>query len=198
MPIRQATLKKHGEKYVILMDGTKTLSEALRRLRENDYQENQTYLVVARADKQYQVALFSELKSVVALMGYDSLVQPLHTLPIPFADWPVPTNTPRSGQEIIDLVASNPQSTVVVVEGDQVVGLFANPNRSGVAGWLEKLSLLELHGKPIQLDKDPRADFEARVAPPVCPHCGKKNFFSFDPQHQTYICPSCGKVVRQL
>lgn len=197
MPIRSKTLKDHGEQYVIVMDGAQSLGDALQRLRGSDYQANQTYLVVSRADKQHQVALFSELEGMVAMMGYGGFTQPLHALPLPFADRVEPTDTPQSGQEIVDWVASNPQSTVVVTEGGRVVGLFANPNRSGVSEWLGGQSLLELHGELVLLSEDPRADFVARVKPPRCPHCQKDNFFEFDPQQRAYVCPNCGKAVSQ-
>lgn len=195
MPIRPTTLTRYGEKQIILMEGTQILSDALQRLREHNYQENQAYLVVARADEQYQVALFSELRSVVTNLGHDSFAQPLQALPIPFADRVVATNTSQGGREIVDWVAITPQSTVVIVEDDRVVGLFANPNRSGSTGFVDGLSLTELHGQFIQLDKDPRASFEAHVEPPACPHCLGKHFFRFDPQHRVYTCPTCEKVV---
>jgi hypothetical protein len=195
MPIRPTTLTRYGEKQIILMEDTQPLSEALQRLGEHNYQENQAYLVVVWADGQYQVTLFSELRSVVTNLGYDSFAQPLQALPIPFADRVVPTDTSEAGREIVDWVAITPQATVVIVEGDQVVGLFANPNRSGGTGFVDGLSLTELHGQFIQLDKDPRASFEARVEPPACPHCQGKHFFRFDPQHRVYSCPTCEKVV---
>lgn len=197
MPIRPTMLKNHGEKY-ILMDASQTLGDALQRLGEHHYQENEAYLVVAGAAQQYRVALFSELKSVVARLGYDSFTQPLQALPIRSADRVVPTNTPEGGQVILDWVACNPQSTLVIVEGNQVVGLLANPNRSGGEGWLDRPSLLGLHGPLVELWKDSRADFEAKVQPPVCPHCGKKHFFEFDPQRQVYFCPDSGKTVSLL
>jgi DNA-directed RNA polymerase subunit RPC12/RpoP len=197
MPIRPTTLKTHGEKY-ILIDGSQSLGDALQRLGEHHYQENEAYLVVAGAAQQYRLALFSELRNVVAMLGYDSFTQPLQALPIPSADRVVPTNTPEGGQVILDWVACNPQSTLVVVEGNQVVGLLANPNRSGLGDWLAKLSLLELHGKLVDLGADARAYFEAQVEPPVCPHCGSKNFFKFDPQKRTYNCPGCGQKVSLL
>ncbi|MDY7039266.1 MAG: hypothetical protein SVX38_00195 [Chloroflexota bacterium] len=197
MAIRSTTLKNHGERYIIVMDGAQTLGDALQFLRGHGYQANQTYLVVAQTDQRHRVALFSELKGVVAMMGYDSFAQPLHALPLPFADRVESTDTPQSGQEVVDWVASNPQSTVVVIEGDQVVGLFANPNRSSGSGWLDNLSLLELHGELVQLGGDPRADFVARVRPPRCPHCQMENFFEFNPQQRVYICPHCGEAVGQ-
>ena len=131
-------------------------------------------------------------------MGYDSFTQPLRTLPIPLTDRVVPINTPESGQVILDWVAINPQSTLVVVEGDRIVGLFANPNRSGGAGWLEQLSLLELHGPLVDLHTDPRANFDAQVEPPTCPRCEKEHFLKFDPQRQAYYCPNTGETVELL
>lgn len=198
MPIRPRTLERCGEKQIILIDGDQTLAEALRRLAACDYQENQAYLVVTRADQRYQVALFAELRQVVASLGYDSFTLPVQALPIRFADRVLSTDVPQSGQEIVDWVAATPQSTVVVVEGNQVLGLLANPNRAGAAGYVEGVSLLELSGVGVQLYADPRARFEARVEPPLCPHCGQRRFFQFDPQRKAYSCPACGSTVEQL
>lgn len=197
MPVQPKTLKKHGERCIILMDGKQTLSDALQRLHKSDYPTNQAYFIVSRADKQYQVAHFSHLERIVAMMGYDSFTRPLDALPLPFADRIVPTDTPQSGLEIVDWVASKPQSTVVVIEDERVVGLFVNPNRSGDAGLLGGLSLLRIHGEFVQLCKDPRAKLSP-VPPPQCPHCQEKNFFEFDLKQGIYVCPNCGKAVTQL
>jgi len=196
MPIGSTILKKYGEKYIILVDGSQTLEDALQRLRESKYRENQTYFVISRADNQYQVASIFDLKNVVGAIGYDSFVKPLQTLPIPFASRVVSTNIPQSGQEILDWVDTTPQSTVVITEGDKVVGLFVNPNLSSETGLINKTSLLELHGRLVNLGKDPRSDFKAHVPPPHCPHCQNEDFFEYDPQQKVYRCRNCKQVVR--
>jgi hypothetical protein len=197
MPIRPTTLERHGRKSLVVMGSDQTLDDALARLGELGYQENDAYLVVDRGDGQYQVALFLDMHLVVARLGYDSFTLPLRALPIPFADRVVPTNTPESGGEIVRWANRTPQSAVVVVEAGQVAGLFASRHRSASDAVFQPTSLLELHGHLAQLHDDPRAAFEARVAAPNCPHCGAKGFYRFDPRQRVYACQSCGHVVDQ-
>lgn len=195
MPIRPRTLREYGERY-ITMDGAQTLRDALQKLNDSGYQENQVYLIVARNDKQFQVSLFSKLKSIVAMLGYDSFLQPLQTLPIPFAERVVPANTPESGQEILEWVTSIPQATLVVVENDQVIGLFANPSRSGDQDILAQISQFELPGEFQEPNEDIIRAFLPKVHVPVCPHCRARGFFRFG--HQVYTCRHCDKVVKSL
>jgi hypothetical protein len=195
MPIRATTLERDGRKSLVVMGGDSTLDDALSRLRDLGYHENDAYLVVDRGDGQYQVALFLDLHQVVARLGYDSFTLPLQALPISFADRVVPTDTPESGGEIVRWVNRTPRSAVVVVEAGQVAGLFASRHRSAGDVAFQPAPLLELHGQLARLHDDPRAAFEAQVPAPDCPHCGTKGFYRYDPRQRVYACRTCGKVV---
>jgi hypothetical protein len=194
MPIRPMTLEREGRKYLVV-PGDQTLDDALARLRELGYPENDTYLVVDRGDGTYQVALFLDLSRQLTPLGYDAFTLPLRELPIPPVSRVVPTDTPESGGEVVRWVNRTPQATVVVVEAGQVVGLFARRMLGGEVAFGEAVSLLELHGQLAQLHDDPRAAFEARVEAPICPHCGAQGFYRYDPQERVYACQSCRQPV---
>jgi len=195
MPIRSTTLERYGRKSLVVMDGAQTLDDALARLRALGYHENDAYLVVDRGDGQYQVALFLDLRLVVARLGYDGFILPLQALPIPSADRVVPTDTTESGGELVRWVNRTPQSAVVIVEAGQVAGLFASRHLSAGDVVFQPAPLLELHGELAQLYDDPRAAFEARVTAPDCPHCGTRGFYHYDPQQRVYACQACEQVV---
>jgi len=194
MPIRPMTLEREGRKYLVV-PGDQTLNDALARLRELGYQENDAYLIVDGGDGEYQVALFLDLGRKLTPLGYDAFTLPLRELPIPAASRVVPTDTPESGGEVVRWVNRTPQATVVVVEAGQVVGLFARRMLGGDMAFGESVSLLELHGQLAQLHDDPRAAFEARMAAPDCLRCGAKGFYRYDPQQRVYLCRSCGHTV---
>jgi hypothetical protein len=210
MAIRERILQEHGAEYTILMDGTQTLTEALKLFQDKKSPENDTYLVVALPNAQYHVILFSELKEILGKMGSESLTQPLSNLPIPPASRVVPTDTTESGGEILEWVATHPQSTVVVTDAGKFTGLFVNPNRGGDLGLVGALSLRELYGEWSLVDGtsfqtlpgvNPRDSVPRpvpRVQPPTCPHCGQQNFYKFNIAQQVYICPNCQKIVEQL
>ncbi|HEY9652789.1 MAG TPA: hypothetical protein V6C95_19185 [Coleofasciculaceae cyanobacterium] len=199
MAIREKTLKENGAEYTILMDGNQSFDEAISLFADRKYPENDAYLVVALPNEQYHVILFSDLKQrVLGMMGSESLKQSLSGLPIPPASRVIPTDTTESGGEILDWVASHPQSTVVITDAGKFTGLFINPNRSGNLGLLDNLSLLELHGRLVQLSEDPRADYVPQVPLPTCPHCSQQNFYKFNIERKVFICPSCEGTVEQL
>lgn len=194
MPIRPMTLEREGRKYLVV-PGDQTLNDALARLRELGYPENDTYLIVDRGDEEYQVALFLDLSRQLTPLGYDAFTLPMRDLPIPSVSRVVPTDTPESGGEVVRWVNRTPQATVVVVEAGQVVGLFARRMLGGEVAFGEAVSLLELHGQLAQLHDDPRAAFEAQVEAPICPHCGAQGFYRYDPQERVYACQSCRQPV---
>jgi DNA-directed RNA polymerase subunit RPC12/RpoP len=197
MAIKKRTLEEHGAEYTILIDGTQTLTEAKKLFEEKKSPENDTYLVVALPNWQYHVILFSDLIKILLMMGPESRTQPLSKLPIPPASRVVPRDTTESGGEILDWVATHPQSTVVVTDAGKFTGLFVNPDRGGDSGLAGNLSFLQLYGKFIQLSEDPRLSV-LEVEPPTCPHCGQQNFYKFNTDRQVYICPNCQKRVEQL
>lgn len=195
MTIRNKTLQENGAKYTISMVGNQTLREALELFKDKKYPENNTYLVVALPNAQYNVILFSDLKKILRMMGHESLTQSLSDLPIAPASHVVPKNTTESGRDLLDWVDTHPQSTVIVTDSEKFIGLFVNPNRSGGSGLAYNLSLLELYGELSRLDQDSRSDYVPQVEPPTCPLCQTQNFYQFNVTEKVYICPSCKGIV---
>jgi len=185
MPIRKKTIKEYGENFIV-MKSTAAIKEAFQSLRAQNYQVNKTYLIFSQPSRSYQVALFSNLQNMVQETGLDQET-PLDALPIPPASRVEPTNTQEGGAVIVDWVAMHPQSTLVVVEGNQVVGLMANPNRSegGVFGWLSFFS--GLHGETIPLKDEVRLKYGKQQ----CPSCGQIDFPRFDPARKEQVCRHC-------
>lgn len=195
MAIRKRTLEENGVEHTILLNGNQTLTEATKLFENKKFPEEDAYLVVESPNSQYNVVLFSDVKTILLNMGSDCLTQPLSNLPIPQASRVVPTDTTESGGEILDWVAINPQSTVVVTDAGKFAGLFTNPNRSADSGLLDNLSFLELHGSLVKLSEDPRANYVAQIQPPTCPHCSQQNFYKFNTAKQVYICPNCESII---
>ena len=189
MPIREITLKKHSETYIV-MDSTQTIGNALQHLQKYNYQANKTYLIFSQMGQEYQVTLFSDLQRAITKMKIDNDI-PLYALPISLADQVVSIDIKESGQVILDWVASHPQSTLIVTEDDEVIGLFANPNRSDDSGLFDWLSLPTLHGKEVPLNNEPRA----KLGKESCPNCEKIDYARFDPKQKTYLCRHCGQVM---
>jgi hypothetical protein len=192
MSIRKKTIEENGNQ-TVCMKGSQTLTEAIQAFQALKYSENDTYLVVSLSGDRYNVILFSDLESILKKLGPNSLTQ-LSNLPIPPASRVVPTDTEESGGDIIDWVASHPQSLVVVTDAGKFATLFANPNRSGDSGLADNLSLLELHGELVQLSQDPRSDYKTKVQPPICPHCHQANYYSLNDAMQ-FFCPNCKGIV---
>jgi hypothetical protein len=193
VPIRKKTIEENG-KQTVCMEGSRTLTETIQSFQDLKYSENDTYLVVALSDKKYNVILFSDLKEILEKLGTESLTQ-LSNLPIPPANRIVPTDTTEGGGDIIDWVASHPQSPVVVTDAGKFAALFVNPNMSGDSGLVDNLSLLELHGELVQLSQDPRTNYATKVQPPICPHCQQANFYKLNDAMQ-FFCPNCKGIVK--
>jgi hypothetical protein len=193
MTIRKKTIEENGKR-TICMEGSRTLTETIQSFQDLKYSENDTYLVVSLADEQYNVILFSDLKEILKKLGSEGLTQPLSNLPIPPASRVVPTDTEESGGDIIDWVASHPQSPVVVTDAGKFAALFVNLNMSGDSGLADNLSLLGLHGELVQLSQDPRTDYAPKVQPPICPHCHQANFYQLNDAMQ-FFCPNCKGIV---
>jgi len=193
MSIRKKTLEENG-KQTVSMKGSQTLAEAIQSLKDLNYSENDTYLVVILSEEKYGVILFSDLKEILEKLGPESLTQPLSNLPIPPASRIVPTDTTESGGDIIDWVASHPQSPIVVTDTGKFTALFVNPNRSGDSGLADNLSLIEIHGELASLSQDPRADYVPKVHPPTCPHCHQANFYKVNEAMQIF-CPNCKGII---
>lgn len=192
MSIRKKTIEENGKR-TICMEGSRTLTEAIKSFKDLKYSENDTHLVVILADEKYNVILFSDLKEILEKLGTESLTQ-LSNLPIPPASRIVPTDTTESGGDIIDWVASHPQSPVVVTDAGKFAALFVNPNRGGDSGLADNLSLLGLHGELVQLSQDHRTDYATKVQPPICPHCHQANFYKLNDAMQ-FFCPNCKGIV---
>ena len=193
MSIRKKTIEEN-DKRSVCMEGSQTLTEAIQSFQHLKYSENDTYLVVTLSDEQYSVILFSDLKEMLKKLGSEGLTQTLSNLPIPPVSRIVPTDTTESGGDIIDWVASHPQSPVVVTDAGKFAALFVNPNRSGDSGLVDNLSLLGLHGELVQLSQDPRTDYATKVQPPICPHCHQANFYKLNDAMQ-FFCPNCKGIV---
>ncbi|WP_339376197.1 hypothetical protein [Calothrix sp. NIES-2098] len=193
MSIRERTIEEN-RKPSVCMEGSQTLTEAIEAFQALKYSENNTYLVVRLSDDKYNVILFSNLKAILKKLGSNSLTQ-LSNLPIPPASRVVPTDTEESGGDILDWVASHPQSPVVVTDAGKFAALFVNPNRSGDSGLADNLSLLGLHGELVQLSQDPRSDYKPKVQPPTCPHCHQVNFYRFNTDAKQFFCPNCKGIV---
>lgn len=209
MPIRETTLKKHGEPYLVLTEIEQTVDEALQRLREGKYQANKTYVVIPRSENRYQVILFSELENA-AREGFGEM--PLSALCIPLADRVV-SKDEESGQVLLDWVAVNPQSRVVIVDGSQVIGLFANPNRSAGSGWISTLlasQLFELHGESPPLHGEPfilhgespplhpepfLKKSKSLAKPGRCSGCQHEAYPRFDLDRNIFVCRNCGREL---
>ena len=197
MAIGEGTLEENSVPCTILMAGNQTLGEALKQFKDKKSSENDTYLVVALPNAQYNVILFSDLKKkildkkILEMMGPSSLTLPLSHLPIPQASRIVPKDTTEAGGDILDWVDTHPQSTVIVTDVGNFIGLFVNPNRSGSSSLADNLSLLELYG-PILSGE---ADYESQVEAPTCPNCNQQNFYRFNTAKKVYTCPNCGFAV---
>ena len=197
MTIKNRTLQENAAKNTISMAGNQTLKEALKLFKDNKYPETNTYLIVAIANEQYNVILFSELKKPILKMGYESLNLPLSDFPIPQASLIVPRDTKKSGGDILEWVRNNSESRVVVTDAENFIGLFVNPNRSGSSDLADNLSLLELCGELNELTQDPRSDYVPKVEPPTCPICNTQNFYGFDVEKKAYICPHCEGIIEE-
>jgi hypothetical protein len=193
MSIRSKTIEENG-KQTACIGGSRTLTETIESFKNLKYSESNTYLVVTLPNDNYNVILFSDLKEILKKLGPASLTQQLSSLPIPPASRIVPTDTPESGGDIIDWVASHPQSPVVITDAGKIAALFVNPNRSGDSGLADNLSLLSLHGELVQLSQDARADYTPKVQPPICPHCHQANFYKLNEAKQ-FFCPNCKGIV---
>lgn len=193
MSIRKKTIEENG-KSAFPVEGSQTLTEAIQSFENLKYSENDIYLVVVLPDEKYNVILFSDLKGILKKLGPEGLTQPLSNFPIPSASRVVPTDTEESGGDIIDWVASHPQSPVIVTDAGKFAALFVNPNRSGDAGLADNLSLLGLHGELLQLSQDPRANYVPKVQPPTCPHCHQANYYKLNDAKQLF-CPNCKEIV---
>jgi hypothetical protein len=191
MSIRKKTIEENGKR-TVCMEGSRTLTETIQSFQDLKYSENDAYLVVIRADEQYNVILFSDLKEILKNLGSEGLTQPLSNLPIPSASRVVPTDTDESGGDIMDWVASHPQSPVIVTDAGEFAALFVNPNRSGDSGLVDNLSLLKLHGELAQLSQDPRSDY-VNVQPPTCPLCHQTNFYKVN--NRQVFCPNCKGII---
>lgn len=191
MPIRERTIKENS-KPAVPVEGSQTLTEAIQTLKDLKYSEDDTYLVVTLPGNEYKVILFSGITGILKKLGPSGLNQPLSNLPIPPAGRVVPTDTEEGGGEIINWVASHPEAPVVVTDAGKFAALFVNPNRSG--GLADNLSLLEIHGEYVSINKDPRADSGRNKDLPVCPHCHQANYFKAN-DTMDLICPNCKEMV---
>jgi hypothetical protein len=191
--IRKKTIEENG-KWTVCMESSRTLTETVQAFQKLKYSENDTYLVVSLAGEKYNVILFSDLKEILKKLGPEGLTQPLSNVPISPASRVVPTDTDESGGDIMDWVASHPQSPVVVTDAGKFSALFVNPNRSGDSGLADNLSLLSLHGELIQLSQDPRANYAPKVQPPICSNCHQANYFNLNDVMQ-FFCPNCKAIV---
>ncbi len=190
MPIRTSTLERDGYRYLVVVEENETLASAVAQLRQKGYHFDEAYLIISRLNGQHGAVLFPTLDKFLALTGWRGPEQPLSTVPIRPADRVVDSRTPQSGKEILDWVALNPESKVIVVDDTKIVGLFTSPNRSRPSGWVEDHSLTDLHGPLSRLYDDPRT-YRPRQEPPTCPNCHVSNFFEFTPRTQVYACPNC-------
>lgn len=192
MPIGPRTLKKHTRKYIVMAQDH-SLGDALDTLAQKGYEPNETYLVVKGKDASYRVLLCSDVERHLGLIGDSIFDTLLSQLPIPKAHAVVSVDTPESSGTILDEVRQHAGSIVVIVDGTDCVGVFANPNR----GIVEDRSLLNLHGSLVDIYREHPLGAKSSIVPPCCPLCGYQNFFKFDPQKKIYICPHCGEEVTQ-
>jgi hypothetical protein len=190
MPIPPEMITEYGTKQpIILMDGCRTLDEAIRELQRHAFSDRDTFLVLSLQDNNYRVCKFLKLGTILKKMGPRCLDRPLAELPIPPASDVIAVDTPRPPGLIRETIRGQPEATVVIIDNNAFAGLMTNPLR-GVA---DNLSLLELHGDLVKL----REDLEARsdVPPPICPHCGHQGFHDYDLEQDEFSCIACGRVV---
>ena len=189
MPIKKITLNEYGEKQVIVMERTQTLKEAIEALQAKNYDENRAYLIVRIEEQKYQVTPFIDLmKIVIAPLGYDGLMVPLNTLPLTPANLMVRTDIIQVGRDVVDWVATHPQSRVVIVDSNgKYMGLFANTDRTGdgLFGWT---TLTELAGE-LEKNENPYKTFARLIDVPICPKCKKQDYARF--KSGEYTCQHC-------
>lgn len=193
MPISSELIEKHSKKQIIVLDDQHTLDDVAKTFQQKNSPENETYLIIQRRDKQFQVALISELKEVLAQMGmYQSLAK-IPTSLIPPADDVIPIHTKENELKIINRLRRIPDARFIIIDGDKVVCVFTNPNR----GLFDRaVSFLELHGMHVKLSELPDVDHhEMNIEIPRCPHCRNKDFYDATPDNLHLICRHCGKRV---
>jgi hypothetical protein len=127
MPVEPYYLYQYCEKEVVILPGSAPLYAAFQALEEAGYFEASAWLIVEMADGSYRASLFADLLPLIEEEGPEVFYTLLDELPIPPVSRVVPTNTPESGQEILDWLHQHPGATVIIVEGERCAGLFTNP-----------------------------------------------------------------------
>jgi hypothetical protein len=193
MPIGKRVLNRYSSPYIVVRE-EQTLGYAIDKLEETGYATNTTYLVFIKDDK-YYVIPFSNLKTIVDLVGPKAFEISIIDLPMAEAQRVVSVNTSESSGQVRKWIALHPEAIVVIIdEQAHVVGLFANPNLSGAIGPL----LTILHGRPVPLSQDYRRNIQTNTERPQCPKCGRLTFFDFIPETKEYRCPKCRATFELL
>lgn len=186
MTIQPKTIRENGKPFIAL-NGLQTLLDAVNAPKEGDYSDSETYLIVKRSDSQFQVALFADLKPTLSLMGPNVLLEQVPFSLLPLATESIPTNTPESGLKVWKRVKRIPNSTCVIVEGNEVVGLFVYTARSGGISFTLDNERFSLHGELV--------DYTDTPAVPTCPHCGHEGFYLPSDDGQNLICQQCRETI---
>lgn len=165
MSIVPRAVEEYGKKNIVKVNSTQTLGEVLRIAAACNYPPNDTWVIVTN----YQVIPLSELNGEPA--------QSLSELEVPPASRVVPLDTPESTGEILAWVDKTQGATMVIIDDDGVVGLFANSRRTARG-------------------RDPRTGQLMPLPSKVCanPDCKLPVEKFGPPKNKKYTCPNpdCG------
>jgi hypothetical protein len=193
MPIRPGTLKQHGSPFVI-SNPSQRLVESVIQLRQRGIFLNAAYFVVQDDSGALRVAPALDVATWLAALGPVAIDYPMNTLPLTVPTRVEQVAIPKSGMEVVTWLANQPGATVVVLDGQRVMGVLANHNRSADSN-TNRTILNALHGPLANLADDLRLVLSTDVDPPQCPNCQETTFFKYDTTQGTFYCPACNTTL---
>jgi hypothetical protein len=180
-----------NDQYIVTSE-SQSIGEAYKALREAGG-HNWWYLII-KYKKKYEVRLFHDLNILALRLGPDFFKMSIQDLPLPGTELKTIDIGEVHQEHVTTLARSSPGQILGVTEHKKITGLVvATGTRSDVFGGP---NAIELYGILADLSTDARVYYEAKAPPPVCPHCAKQGYQSYNVQRQVFICPHCKEAVK--
>jgi hypothetical protein len=165
MAISDKLIEKRRWKNVIVMQGNKTLQDAIDELQQLPEQqpnasEYNTILVVAESAAQYRTSLFCGLLAHLGAITAETFDLPLSQLAIPSANEVIPRDTQEGGGSVVKRLTSTPGAIFVIVDSNGFICVFVNSNLGGRSGSLLRTALLNGRSVPLTCGLNHSANYK--------------------------------------